>query len=138
MSEAEPARSVPSAGAVRGSIRSWLRLEGLAAFAMGLVLFGSTGGSWLLVVPLLLLPDVSVAGYLAGHRVGAFTYNAFHNWAPGFVTLAVGTWLASEPILLVASILIMHVGMDRALGYGLKMATGFQDTHLGRIGKSDR
>jgi hypothetical protein len=28
-----------------------------------------------------------------------------------------------------------HVGMDRALGYGLKLPSGFQDTHLGRIGK---
>jgi Domain of unknown function (DUF4260) len=25
--------------------------------------------------------------------------------------------------------------MDRALGYGLKLQTAFQDTHLGRIGK---
>ncbi|TGV30518.1 DUF4260 family protein, partial [Mesorhizobium sp. M8A.F.Ca.ET.142.01.1.1] len=24
---------------------------------------------------------------------------------------------------------------DRALGYGLKLPTGFQDTHLGRIGR---
>jgi hypothetical protein len=25
--------------------------------------------------------------------------------------------------------------MDRALGYGLKLQSAFQDTHLGRIGK---
>jgi hypothetical protein len=25
--------------------------------------------------------------------------------------------------------------MDRALGYGLKLPTSFQDTHLGRIGR---
>ena len=28
-----------------------------------------------------------------------------------------------------------HIAGDRVLGYGLKFASGFQDTHLGRIGK---
>ncbi|MDQ1710546.1 MAG: hypothetical protein QOG49_1931, partial [Frankiaceae bacterium] len=27
-----------------------------------------------------------------------------------------------------------HIGMDRALGYGLKYETDFKDTHLGHIG----
>jgi hypothetical protein len=125
-------------GSVRGAVRSWLRLEGLAAFLAGLVLFGVTGGSWLFVVPLVLLPDVSAVGYLASPRVGAFTYNLLHTWAPGFIALALGLWLASGPIQLAASILIAHVGMDRALGYGLKMPTSFQDTHLGRIGRTSR
>jgi Domain of unknown function (DUF4260) len=30
-----------------------------------------------------------------------------------------------------------HVAGDRVLGYGLKFASGFQDTHLGRIGNGD-
>ena len=34
-----------------------------------------------------------------------------------------------------ALVLLGHVGMDRALGYGLKRPTGFGDTHLGRIGR---
>jgi hypothetical protein len=33
-------------------------------------------------------------------------------------------------------VLLAHVGMDRALGYGLKLPTDFRDTHLGRIGRS--
>ena len=28
-----------------------------------------------------------------------------------------------------------HVGVDRALGYGLKTPDGFTHTHLGRIGR---
>jgi hypothetical protein len=122
---------------VQGTIRMWLRLEGLAAFAAALVLFGASGGNWLLLVPLLLLPDVSAIGYLAGPRMGAITYNLLHTWAPGFVALGLGFWLASPTIQLAASILIAHVGMDRALGYGLKMPTAFQDTHLGRIGRKN-
>jgi hypothetical protein len=132
-SEAEP---TPAAGMTLGAVRTWLRIEGLAAFGAGLVLFGLSGGNWLLVVPLLLLPDVSGIGYLAGPRVGAFTYNLAHNWAPGFIALALGLWLSAPPVQLVAAILIAHVGMDRAVGYGLKLPSSFQDTHLGRMGRA--
>jgi len=69
-------------------------------------------------------------------RIGTFTYNLFHNWVPGIAALAVGAWLASPAILILASILIAHVGMDRAVGYGLKLPGSFHDTHLGRIGRS--
>jgi hypothetical protein len=34
-----------------------------------------------------------------------------------------------------AAIWLGHVGFDRMLGYGLKYATGFRDTHLGVIGR---
>jgi hypothetical protein len=30
---------------------------------------------------------------------------------------------------------VAHIGFDRMLGYGLKHASGFGDTHLGRIGR---
>jgi hypothetical protein len=30
---------------------------------------------------------------------------------------------------------IAHIGLDRALGFGLKYATGFNHSHLGRIGR---
>jgi len=58
-----------SPGMTNGAVRTWLRLEGLAAFAAGLALYGSLGGIWLLVIPLLLLPDVSAAGYLVNPKL---------------------------------------------------------------------
>ena len=90
-----PATAQPSPTALRygmtnGAVRTWLRLEGLAAFASASRCLAPSGGNWLLLVPLLLLPDVSAAGYLAGPRVGTFTYNAVHNWVPGIVTLGIG------------------------------------------------
>lgn len=123
-------------GMTVGAVRSWLRLEGLAAFGAGLVLFGLSGGDWLFLIPALLLPDLSAIGYLGGLRVGAFTYNLVHSWALGFIALALGLWLDSAPIQLVAAILIAHVGMDRAVGYGLKLPSSFHDTHLGRMGRA--
>lgn len=43
--------------------------------------------------------------------------------------------LAAETELLVqiALIWITHIGVDRALGYGLKYPTAFKDTHLQRV-----
>ena len=133
--DAERAAEPGVPGMTNGAVRSWLRLEGLAVFAAGLALFGASGGNWLLLIPLLLVPDISAAGYLAGRRVGTFTYNLIHNWAPGLAVLALGAWLASPAIAIAGAILIAHVGMDRAVGYGLKLPSSFQDTHLGRMGR---
>jgi hypothetical protein len=116
------------------SVRGWLRLEGLAAFIAGLALYGWLGGPWLLVLPLLLLPDISAIGYLRGPRLGAFTYNVVHNWASGLAVLGLGLALDATPVTILGAILIAHVGMDRAVGYGLKLSSSFQDTHLGRMG----
>lgn len=129
------ARPAARTGETVGWVRTWLRLEGLAAFGAGLVLFGSNGGNWLLLVPLLLVPDISMVAYAAGPRVGSIGYNLIHNWAVGFAALAIGLWLDSPAVLLLAAVLITHVGMDRALGYGLKLPSAFGDTHLGRIGR---
>ena len=127
----------PLPGMTRGAVRAWLRLEGLAAFCAGLALFGTSGGNWLFIIPLLLLRDISVAGFAAGSRVGTFTYNLVHNWAPGLVILALAVLFASPGLELVAAILIAHVGMDRAAGYGLKLPNSFKDTHLGRMGRAE-
>jgi Domain of unknown function (DUF4260) len=124
-----------SAGMTQGAVRGWLRLEGLAAFIAGLVAYGSLGGNWLFFLPLLLVPDVSAAGFLVGQRTGTFTYNAVHNWAFGLAVLGVGVWLAEPAIQIGGVLLIAHVGMDRVVGYGLKLPSSFHDTHLGRMGR---
>ena len=117
------------------TVRGWLRIEALAAFVAGLALYGWLGGPWLAVLPLLLLPDVSMVGYLRGPRLGALTYNVVHNWALGLGVLGLGLASGATPVSILGAVLIAHVGMDRALGYGLKLSTSFQDTHLGRIGR---
>ena len=111
-----------------------LRTEAVAALVAGIALWLANDGSPLWLLPALLLPDISAAGYVVNPRVGAIAYNAVHNWTLAIAILGIGWWLASIPALLAGSVLLAHVGMDRALGYGLKLPTSFQDTHLGRIG----
>lgn len=123
---------------IHPTVRTWLRLEGLAALVVGLAIYGANEGPWLLVIPLLLVPDVSMLGYLRDPRLGAFTYNLVHNWAIGLTALGVGVWSGSSWLVLAGAILVAHVGMDRIAGYGLKLPSAFHDTHLGRIGKAAR
>lgn len=116
-------------------INAILRAEALALFLAGIGLWLGMGGHPLWLLPLLLAPDLSMVGYLAGPRFGAITYNAAHNLVLAVVLLAIG-WLAPfAPAALAGAIVLAHVGMDRTLGYGLKLPTDFKDTHLGRIGR---
>lgn len=81
------------------------------------------------------MPDLSLAAYLAGPRVGAVCYNAVHTTLPPIALGVAGTLLASQIAIAVAVIWLAHIGVDRALGYGLKYDAGFVFTHLGRIGR---
>ena len=112
-----------------------LRLEALAIFVGGVLLFLQLNGNALWLLPLLLAPDVSMIGYLGGPRAGAITYNLAHNLVTALVVMGIGWLAAIAPLALAGAILLAHVGMDRTLGYGLKLPTDFKDTHLGRIGR---
>jgi hypothetical protein len=103
---------------------------------MALTLYWQFGTSWLLFVVLLLAPDVGMLGFLRGSRAGAALYNAFHTYVPPAILAVAGVLLESELVWSLSLIWFAHIGMDRLLGYGLKYPTGFQDTHLGRIGRS--
>jgi Domain of unknown function (DUF4260) len=112
-----------------------LRAEAFAIFLVGVVLYAQLGGNWLWLLPLLLVPDLSAVGYLAGPGVGAITYNLAHNLVVSIALLAVGWFAAIAPLALAGAVLLAHVGMDRTLGFGLKLPTDFKDTHLVRIGR---
>src|SRR3954462_15415210 len=128
--------SSESTGTVTGGLRTLLRLEGLALFIGMTLLYAVWEGSWWVYAILLLAPDLSFAGYLAGPRAGAIIYNAAHSYlAP--VALMTSGFVATSPLTLsIVMIWLAHIGIDRALGYGLKYAEGFGFTHLGRIGKA--
>ena len=116
-------------------VRRWLRAEGLAALALGWVVWREFGGELIWFIPLLLVPDVSMIGYLRGPHLGAITYNIAHNWFVGGLVFTIGAALEVNALAMAGAILVAHTGIDRLLGYGLKYPTSFQDTHLGRIGR---
>jgi hypothetical protein len=116
---------------VSGGVQALLRLEGLALLAVGLAIYMRLHGDWVLFLKLFLLPDLSFAAYLFGPRAGAFTYNAMHSTLGALALAAFGYMAGENMALLVASVWLCHIGFDRALGYGLKYASAFGDTHLG-------
>lgn len=126
-------------GAVTGRVRTVLRLEGLAIAGTALVLYPRTGAGWGLFAALILVPDIAFLGYLAGPRAGAIAYNLTHSLiGPLALALVALTVQAAGGLLAPAVIWIAHIGIDRALGYGLKYGAGFGATHLGRIGRTAR
>ncbi len=119
----------------------WQRIEGTLVFAGALVLLGvfnilpPTYPWWVLVL-IFFAPDLSFAAYLGGPRVGAIIYNIVHLYGFGLCVLALAFLLLGAGFSPVYGLLWLgHAGFDRMLGYGLKEVTGFQDTHLGRIGR---
>jgi hypothetical protein len=110
-----------------------LRLEGLALFVGALVVYFDQDYGWLLLVILILAPDLSFAGYLAGPRVGAWAYNAAHTTVGPIALAVVGVLTDTDSCVQLALIWLAHIGLDRLLGYGLKYPTAFKDTHLNRV-----
>lgn len=111
------------------------RLEGLAALGFGIIAYAALGQSWLLFAALFFVPDLFMLGYVRSARLGAMTYNLAHTYvAPAL--LALFGFVVGPMAFGLAAIWVAHIGLDRMLGYGLKLNGGFEQTHLGLIGKA--
>jgi hypothetical protein len=118
-----------------GSVRGILRLEGAAALAGAVALYAHAGFSWPVFALLFLAPDLAMLGYLAGPKTGAVAYNLVHTYAGPPILALAGYLFTTDLALALALTWVAHIGLDRALGYGLKYPTRFGDTHLGRVGR---
>ena len=114
-----------------------LKLEELGQFLLSIVLFNQLNYAWWVFPACLLLPDLSMIGYLAGTKIGAWLYYFFHHKFVAIAVLILGFWLNNPLITLAGVILFGHSAMDRIFGYGLKFNDNFKNTHLGWIGKKD-
>ena len=117
-------------------MKTLLKLEELAEALLALAVFARLPYAWWVLPATFLLPDLSMLGYLAGPRAGAAAYNLAHHKALAVAVGLAGFWLGQPLLLLTGAVLLFHSAFDRLLGYGLKYASGFQDTHLGRIGRA--
>lgn len=115
-----------------------LKLEAAAFFIATVWAYYLVGASWWLFLALILIPDVFMVGYIKNSKIGALVYNTGHMYVVPLLLL--GTYLLFHiPVLLPISIIwLAHISMDRMLGYGLKLDTGFKDTHLGVVGKKSK
>lgn len=113
---------------------NWQRFEGLVMCAGGLIVYFGSGGQfgwWALLV--FFAPDIAIAGYLLGPRVGAACYNLVHIYAFGIALFALGLIIGMPFAAPLGLLWFAHAGFDRMLGYGLKSMDSFKETHLGDI-----
>jgi len=119
--------------AVVNPVRIWLRLEALAVFVAGLLVWIALNGGWPKFALGFLLPDLALLAYLIGPRAGAAVYNVTHSYVIPAALAVVGASLDQTAVLLAGALWTSHIGFDRMLGLGLKYPTGFADTHLGQL-----
>jgi hypothetical protein len=121
-------------------MKQLLLAEEAAQLLLGILAlyFQSLHVSWWLWPLLILAPDISMLGYMAGTKTGAFTYNLFHHKLVAILLACAGYTLHNDALLFVGCLLFTHSCMDRVLGYGLKYPDNFQHTHLGWVGKARR
>ncbi len=110
-----------------------LRVESLVIAGGLLVLYNRIGGSWLLFFGCILAPDLSILASAAGNSVGAAVYNLVHTYVLPVGLVGYGVLGDHALALQLALIWRTHISVDRMLGFGLKYATGFKDTHLNRV-----
>lgn len=116
-------------------MKALINLEELSKFVLAYLLSLHLGFSWWTFLALLLLPDLSMLGYLVNTRVGAWLYNLAHHQGVAIAVGLLGFYLQNLEVQLAGLVLFGHSAMDRGFGYGLKYSDHFQHTHLGWIGK---
>lgn len=114
-------------------MKTVLKLEQAVLFLFSIYLFAQLEFAWWWFPLLLLTPDLSMLGYLAGPATGAWTYNLVHHKGAALGVYLLGAWLASPGLMLAGVILFGHSSLDRVFGYGLKYPDSFQHTHLGML-----
>ncbi len=112
-----------------------IKLEELGQFLLSILLFNQLDYAWWVFPACLLLPDLSMIGYVANTKIGAWVYNFFHHKLLAIAMLGLGLWIDSSLLSLAGVITFGHSAMDRIFGYGLKLNDNFKHTHLGWIGE---
>ncbi len=113
--------------------RVLLRAEGVVLLVGAAVVYVDADYNLWLALILFLAPDLALLGYLAGPRIGSYAYDAVHTTAVP-VALGAAAFLGDWTLgIEIALIWLAHIGMDRAIGYGLKYADAPKPTHLQRV-----
>jgi hypothetical protein len=119
-------------------MKNLIRLEEASMFLLSIVLIAPLPYAWYWWLVWILAPDLSMIAYLSGNRVGAFGYNLVHHKGVAILVYLAGLYTLHPAVEYAGLILFGHSCMDRAMGYGLKYASSFQDTHLGKIGRQKK
>ncbi|MCE5294555.1 MAG: DUF4260 domain-containing protein [Chlamydiales bacterium] len=110
-----------------------LRLESLVWFIVSVYAYYQFQGTWTLFLVAFLVPDLSIAAYLLGPKVGAIAYNLMHIEVWPALLACYGFFFGMPTLVLLGLIWLAHIHLDRMLGFGLKYSDAFKHTHLGNL-----
>ena len=111
-------------------IKVLLRIEyGLAFILLFIIYWQCNFSLWLFII-LLLVPDITMIGYLINTRIGSMIYNIGHSFILPILLLGISLSISNEFMMEIVLIWIAHILMDRFFGFGLKYAHSFKETHL--------
>ena len=108
-----------------------IQIEELIMFLGCIYVFSRLNLKWWWFPVLLLVPDLSMLGYLINPVVGAVGYNTFHFRGTAIIIGVYGLYKENRTLMLIGIMLLAHACMDRAIGAGLKYFDGFWHTSLG-------
>ena len=111
-------------------MKTLLKSEELIQFLGAIYLFSRLNFAWWWFPALLLVPDLSMIGYVINPTVGAVLYNIVHHKGLSIFIGLLGLMMGSQALMLTGIILFAHSSMDRMLGYGLKYLDSFKHTSL--------
>ena len=110
-----------------------LHLEGAAIFVAATAFYRAGHYPWWLFAVLFLAPDLFMLGYRIDVKFGAAAYNLVHTLTLPLSLPGVAFVFAAPQFMPYGLIWLAHIGIDRALGYGLKYPTFFKDTRLQHV-----
>lgn len=110
-----------------------LYTEGIVFFLIATKFYFLLGGELWVYLAFILAPDLGALGYLVSTKIGSYTYNALHFYTVPVLLGGYGFFNNVDILLLISLIWVAHIGIDRAIGYGLKYPTHFKETHLNRV-----
>ncbi|MBF0706791.1 DUF4260 domain-containing protein (plasmid) [Alkalihalobacillus hwajinpoensis] len=113
--------------------KSLLHIEVLIVLLVSVYFYASIDASWWLVFLCLLVPDLSMLGYVINNSIGSTIYNFGHKYVIPLILIILSVILHQDLMLALCIIWVAHIGMDRTIGYGLKYPSNFKDTHLQKV-----
>jgi uncharacterized protein DUF4260 len=80
-------------------MKNLIKIEELFLFGLALFLFSGSDYGWGWYAFLFFAPDLSMVGYLANPRVGAWTYNLIHYKGVAVALYVMGSLLSLYPLV---------------------------------------
>ncbi|QCR31122.1 DUF4260 domain-containing protein [Lysinibacillus sp. SGAir0095] len=115
------------------SLRKYIYFEYAIGFIICLLLYIHLEYSILLFILFLLVPDITMVGYLMNPKIGSIFYNLGHSLIIPYTLFIIAFLTDSSSLLMIVIIWLAHIYMDRSIGFGLKYSNAFKHTHLQKI-----